>query len=229
MLTWFPSHQPLPAADRRRGGAQRRRGLLAGVGRRLQPSGDYHDEIHDSLLVLKALTYCPTGGIVAAPTTSLPEQHRRRSATGTTGSAGCATPRSRCARCSPAATSTRRWSGASWLLRAIAGDPADLQIMYGIAGERRLDERELDWLPGYDGLAARCASATPPSRQLQLDVYGELLDAAYQTHGPRRAGRPGRVVAAQDAAAGGWRTAGARRTPASGRCAAPTATSRTPR
>ena len=70
------------------------------------------------------------------------------------------------------------WRG--WLLRAIAGDPADLQIMYGIAGERRLDERELDWLPGFDGsLPVRVGNAA--STQLQLDVYGELMDSAYQT------------------------------------------------
>jgi GH15 family glucan-1,4-alpha-glucosidase len=67
-----------------------------------------------------------------------------------------------------------------WLLRAIAGDPADLQIMYGIAGERRLDERELDWLPGFEGSRpVRVGNAA--STQLQLDVYGELMDSAYQT------------------------------------------------
>jgi GH15 family glucan-1,4-alpha-glucosidase len=70
------------------------------------------------------------------------------------------------------------WRG--WLLRAIAGDPADLQIMYGIAGERRLYERELEWLPGFEGsLPVRVGNAA--SEQLQVDVYGELLDAAYQT------------------------------------------------
>ena len=65
---------------------------------------------------------------------------------------------------------------ARWLLRAVAGDPADIQIMYGIAGERRLDERELDWLPGYEGSRpVRIGNAA--SEQLQLDVYGEVLDA----------------------------------------------------
>ena len=64
-----------------------------------------------------------------------------------------------------------------WLLRAVAGDPADLQIMYGIAGERRLDERELDWLPGFEeSRPVRVGNAA--SEQLQLDVYGEVLDAA---------------------------------------------------
>src|SRR2546422_7121745 len=66
----------------------------------------------------------------------------------------------------------------SWLLRAVAGDPADLQIMYGIAGERRLDERELEWLPGYErSTPVRVGNAA--STQLQLDVYGDVLDAAY--------------------------------------------------
>ena len=66
-----------------------------------------------------------------------------------------------------------------WLLRAVAGDPAEVQIMYGLAGERRLDEYELDWLPGYEGSQpVRVGNAA--STQLQLDVYGEVLDALYQ-------------------------------------------------
>src|SRR4029079_5234798 len=72
----------------------------------------------------------------------------------------------------------------SWLLRAVAGDPADLQIMYGLAGERRLDERELEWLPGYEGSRpVRVGNAA--SAQLQLDVYGEVADAL---HHARQAG-----------------------------------------
>ena len=165
--------------DGRRGGPRGDRGVLAGVGGALLPSGDYHDEIHHSLLVLKALTYAPTGGIVAAPTTSLPEQlggERNwdyrfcwlRDAT--------LTLRTMLA----AGYNDEALEWRKWLLRAIAGDPADLQIMYGIAGERRLDERELEWLPGYeDSQPVRVGNAA--SRQLQLDVYGELLDAAYQT------------------------------------------------
>src|SRR5207245_235445 len=67
-----------------------------------------------------------------------------------------------------------------WLLRAVAGDPADIQIMYGVAGERRLDEREIEWLPGYEeSRPVRVGNAA--SEQLQLDVYGEVLDALYQT------------------------------------------------
>src|SRR4029077_19297184 len=107
------------------------------------------DEIHQSLLVLKALTYEPTGGIVAAPKTALPAQvgGRRnwdyrfcwlRDATLTLLSMLRAGYRDEAI----------TWR--DWLLRAVAGDPADVQIMYGIAGERRLGEYELDWLPGYE-------------------------------------------------------------------------------
>ena len=141
--------------------------------------GDYHEEIHQSLLVLKALTYQPTGGIVAAPTTSLPEwiggvrnwDYRYcwlRDATLTLVAMLHAGYRDEAI----------AWR--EWLLRAVAGDPADVQIMYGIAGERRLDERELEWLPGFDGSRpVRVGNAA--STQLQLDVFGEVLDAAYQT------------------------------------------------
>jgi len=148
--------------------------------------GVYHEEIHQSLLVLKALTYAPTGGIVAAPTTSLPERiggvrnwdYRYcwlRDATLTL------LAMLRCGYREEAII----WR--QWLLRAVAGDPADVQIMYGIAGERRLDERELGWLEGYEGSApVRVGNAA--SEQLQLDVYGEVLEALYQAraHGAPR-------------------------------------------
>ena len=131
--------------------------------------------VRRSLLTLKALTYAPTGGIVAAATTSLPEKlggvrnwdYRfcwLRDATLTLMallSGGFE-------------DEARAWR--DWLLRAVAGDPRDVQIMYGCAGERRLTELELDWLPGYEGSKpVRVGNAA--SKQFQLDVYGEVMDA----------------------------------------------------
>ncbi len=141
--------------------------------------GDYPDAVRTSLMVLKAQTYAPTGGIVAAPTTSLPEWigGRRnwdyrycwvRDATFTLYAmmnAGYI-------------DEARAWR--DWLLRAAAGDPAKLQILYGVAGERRIDEYELDWLPGYAGSKpVRVGNAA--HEQFQLDVYGELMDALHQS------------------------------------------------
>ncbi len=140
--------------------------------------GDFHDAVHRSLMILKALTYAPTGGIVAAPTTSLPEHlggvrnwdYRYcwvRDATLTLLALVSAGYREE----------AEAWR--AWLLRAAAGDPADLQIMYGVAGERRLVELELEWLPGHEASApVRIGNAA--SEQLQLDVYGEVMDALYQ-------------------------------------------------
>jgi GH15 family glucan-1,4-alpha-glucosidase len=178
VLTWFPSHQSLPAEidpERALGDAEEYWLEWAGT---CQHDGDYHEEIHQSLLVLKALTFEPTGGIVAAPTTSLPEaiggvrnwDYRYcwlRDATLTL----LAMLRSGYRQ------EAVMWR--QWLLRAVAGDAADVQIMYGLGGERRLEERELDWLAGYeDSRPVRVGNAA--SNQLQLDVFGEVLDALYQ-------------------------------------------------
>jgi GH15 family glucan-1,4-alpha-glucosidase len=185
VLTWFPSHRAIPDdvdAEAALGDTEEYWLDWAGM---CDHEGDYHDEIHQSLLVLKALTYGPTGGIVAAPTTSLPEQiggvrnwdYRYcwlRDATLTV------------VAMLKAGYGDEALAWRQWLLRAVAGDPADVQIMYGLAGERRLDERELDWLPGFqDSRPVRIGNAA--SSQLQLDVYGEVLDALYQT---RAHGRP---------------------------------------
>ncbi len=179
VLTWFPSHEELPEEiDPEQALSDTEDYWLDWAGQ-CQHGGDYHEEIHQSLLVLKALTYAPTGGIVAAPTTSLPEliggvrnwDYRfcwLRDATLTLRAMLNAGYREE----------AEAWR--TWLLRAVAGDPADLQIMYGLAGERRLDERELQWLPGYDhSRPVRIGNAA--SEQFQLDVYGEVVDGLYQT------------------------------------------------
>jgi GH15 family glucan-1,4-alpha-glucosidase len=141
-------------------------------------SGEWADAVRRSLVTLKALTYHPTGGMVAAPTTSLPERlggvrnwdYRYcwlRDATLTLLAlmdAGYY-------------DEARRWR--EWLLRAIAGSPAQMQIMYGLAGERRLPEMELSWLAGYQG-ARPVRIGNAAADQLQLDVYGEVMDALYQ-------------------------------------------------
>jgi GH15 family glucan-1,4-alpha-glucosidase len=139
--------------------------------------GRWRGPVIRSLVTLKALTYKPTGGIVAAPTTSLPEQpggvrnwdYRYcwlRDATFTLNAlllAGYVNE----------ATDWREW-----LLRAVAGAPQDLQILYGVTGVRRLDEYELSWLPGYQG-AAPVRVGNAASRQFQLDVYGEVMDTLH--------------------------------------------------
>jgi GH15 family glucan-1,4-alpha-glucosidase len=178
VLTWYPSHQDPPDAVDPETALEDTNEYWDGWATRCEFEGDHHDAVHQSLLVLKALTYAPTGGIVAAPTTSLPEwlggvrnwDYRfcwLRDATLTLLAllqAGYVEE----------ADSWRRW-----LLRAAAGNPADLQIMYGVAGERRLDEREVSWLVGYED-SAPVRIGNGASEQVQLDVYGEVMDALYQ-------------------------------------------------
>ena len=176
VLTWQASHLPTPSAVEPSV-------LLAGTEEywrewmsRCTYDGEWSEAVRRSLVTLKALTYQPTGGIVAAVTTSLPEQlggvrnwdYRfcwLRDATITLQSMlYCGF--------TAEAEDWRRW-----LLRAIAGDPSEMQIMYGVAGERRLSEFIADWLPGYDGNPVRIGNAA--SEQFQLDVYGEVLDALH--------------------------------------------------
>src|SRR3984893_704977 len=139
--------------------------------------GRWRESVSRSLLTLKALTYYPTGGMVAAPTTSLPEQcggvrnwdYRYcwlRDATFTLNVLLLAGYNEE-------ATAWREW-----LLRAIAGSPDDLQILYGVTGVRRLDEYEIAWLPGYEkSVPVRLGNAA--AKQFQLDVYGEVMDTLH--------------------------------------------------
>jgi GH15 family glucan-1,4-alpha-glucosidase len=178
VLTWYPSNRRPPDPVDAEQALQETVDYWDDWADRCAYTGKWRDEVHHSLVVLKALTYAPTGGIVAAPTTSLPEKiggernwdYRHcwlRDATLTLLAflnAGYL-------------DEARAWR--VWLLRAAAGDPAALQIMYGVAGERRLSELTLDWLPGYEGSKpVRIGNAA--SEQFQLDVYGEVLDALHQ-------------------------------------------------
>jgi GH15 family glucan-1,4-alpha-glucosidase len=178
VLTWFPPHEGLPDCVDAEAALQDAERYWQEWADTCTHDGEWHEDVHRSLLTLKALTYAPTGGIVAAPTTSLPEviggvrnwDYRYcwlRDATMTLLAflrAGYV-------------DEARAWR--NWFLRAIAGSPDDLQIMYGVAGERRLTELELPWLDGYErSRPVRIGNSA--SRQLQLDVYGEVVDAAFQ-------------------------------------------------
>ena len=178
VLTWFPSHLPPPRhVDAEEALEDTERFWRDWVGQ-CTGGGRWHDQLIRSLITLKALTYAPTGGIVAAPTTSLPEalggvrnwDYRfcwLRDATLTL------LAFLRAGYDEEAAA----WRG--WFLRAIAGSPEALQVMYGVAGERRLTELELDWLPGYER-SHPVRIGNDASRQVQVDVYGEVIDALYQ-------------------------------------------------
>jgi GH15 family glucan-1,4-alpha-glucosidase len=177
VLCWMPSHAGAPEVTEADAGdlLARTREFWAGFSAACTYSGEHAEAVLRSLITLKALTYAPTGGIVAAPTTSLPEDlggvrnwdYRYcwlRDATITL----------------EALLRTGYTDEASqwreWLGRAIAGDPGDVQIMYGVAGERRLEEWQADWLPGYESSApVRIGNAAVSQRQ--LDVYGEVIDA----------------------------------------------------
>jgi GH15 family glucan-1,4-alpha-glucosidase len=178
VLTYGPSHLPLPKPINPAQALQDTEDFWTEWCSRCRYDGDYRDLVMRSLITLKALTYGPTGGIVAAPTASLPEKiggsrnwdYRfcwLRDATFTL-----------LALINSGYTEEAlAWH--NWLLRAAAGAPANMQIMYGIMGQRRLLEWEAGWLPGYEGSRpVRVGNAA--HAQLQLDVYGELIDAFHQ-------------------------------------------------
>jgi len=185
VLTWHPPTEPLARRADPDHAVSDTVGWWQEWSERCQVGGRWHEEVRNSLVVLKALTYAPTGGIVAAPTTSLPEvlggvrnwDYRYcwlRDATFTLQALLAA------------GYETEATAWRDWLLRAVAGDPSQLQIMYGVAGERRLPELELDWLAGYENSGpVRIGNAAAGQRQ--LDVYGETMDALHQA---RLAGIP---------------------------------------
>ncbi|MEO8966280.1 MAG: glycoside hydrolase family 15 protein [Solirubrobacteraceae bacterium] len=175
VLTWHPSHEPSPKlVDPEQALSDTLSFWTDWVASGTPVPGPYADAVTRSLLTLKALTYQPTGGIVAAVTTSLPEQlggprnwdYRYcwlRDSTSTLQALLAAGYRQE----------AKAWR--EWLLRAVAGDPAELQIMYALDGTRRLPESELPWLAGYEkSKPVRVGNAA--SDQLQLDVWGETLD-----------------------------------------------------
>jgi GH15 family glucan-1,4-alpha-glucosidase len=178
VLTYCPSHLPMPEPIDPQDALRQTQSFWEDWAGIHQDTGPYADAVRRSLITLKALTYEPTGGIVAAPTTSLPEQiggprnwdYRfcwLRDATLTLLALmnGGYYDEARCWR--------------DWLLRAAAGSPSQIQIMYGLAGEKRLAEWEVPWLSGYQGSKpVRIGNAA--SDQLQLDVFGEVVDALYQ-------------------------------------------------
>ncbi len=177
VMTWYPSHEPPPRAKHWQQMLSSTDSWWREWSSRSDSSGEWASVVKRSLITLKALTYAPTGGIVASPTTSLPEMPKGnrnwdyrfcwlRDATFTLYALLT----------SGYTLEARAWR--EWLLRSVAGRPQELQIMYGISGERRLWELEVPWLDGYEGSRpVRLGNAA--HEQLQLDVYGELMDTCY--------------------------------------------------
>jgi GH15 family glucan-1,4-alpha-glucosidase len=178
-LTYAPSHRPPPdPVEARDAFAATKRFWTDWAGKARVSPGERHGAVMRSLITLKALTYAPTGGIVAAPTTSLPE---------TLG--GIRNWDYRFCWLRDATLSLLALMNAGyyeeasawreWLLRAVAGVPPQAQIMYSITGENRLTEWEVGWLPGYEG-ARPVRIGNGAHGQIQIDVYGEVMDALYQ-------------------------------------------------
>jgi GH15 family glucan-1,4-alpha-glucosidase len=177
-LTWGPSHLPPPPFEPTGLALEHTLAWWRAWSGRCRAAGPYTELVRRSLITLKALTYAPTGGIVAAPTTSLPEEpggernwdYRYcwlRDATFTL------------LALMNAGYFEEAAAWRDWLFRAAAGDPAQAQIMYGIAGERRLSEWIAPWLAGYHG-ARPVRIGNAASAQLQLDVFGEVMDCLFQ-------------------------------------------------
>ena len=185
VMTFMPSHLPPRTPVNPRKALQDTERFWQEWSKRNRYRGEWQDAVDRSLITLKALTYRPTGGIVAAPTTSLPEQIRGernwdyrycwlRDATFTL------------LALMDAGYFDEACAWRDWLLRAAAGSPSQMQIMYGLGGERVLRENVIEWLPGFENSKpVRVGNAA--YGQLQLDVYGEVMDALHQG---RRGGLP---------------------------------------
>jgi GH15 family glucan-1,4-alpha-glucosidase len=184
-LTWTESHDPHPDCEDPHTRLVELEQFWREWSSRCTYEGPWRDAVMRSLITLKALTYAPTGGLVAAPTTSLPEQI-----------GGVRNWDYRLCWLRDATFSIYALLGGGyteeaiawreWLIRAAAGLPEELQIMYSIRGERHLTELEIDWLPGYENSRpVRVGNAA--YKQYQLDVYGELMDVLHLT---RRLGLP---------------------------------------
>jgi GH15 family glucan-1,4-alpha-glucosidase len=181
VLTWYPSHEIAPRPVDASYAVHDTQMWWEDWSAMCTFEGEWRDPVMRSLITLKALTYQPTGGIVAAATTSLPEtlggernwDYRYcwlRDATLTLESL------------MRGGYHEEALAWRNWLLRAVAGDVAQLQTMYGPAGERRLNEWQVDWLPGYEASTpVRVGNAA--SGQFQLDVYGEVISALYEACG----------------------------------------------
>jgi len=180
MLTWHASHQRAPRRIDPVRAVDDSEAWWGEWASRIAYEGGWQDAVIRSLLTLKALTYAPTGGIVASPTTSLPEtlggvrnwDYRYcwlRDSTFTLYALMLA----------GLADEAKAWR--EWLLRAVAGQPKQMQILYGVAGERRISEQELPWLAGYQG-ARPVRVGNAAVEQFQLDVYGEVMDTLHLAH-----------------------------------------------
>lgn len=180
VLTWYPSHERAPESPDPFEALTETERWWRGWASKASDQGEYREQIVRSLVTLKALTFAPSGGIVAAGTTSLPEalggvrnwDYRYcwlRDSTFTLYALmqGGYVDEARAFR--------------EWLLRAVAGDPSKLQIMYGVLGERRLDEWTVPWLGGYEG-ARPVRVGNAAVNQLQFDVYGEVSDTLLQSY-----------------------------------------------
>lgn len=183
VLAWYPSHETPPKAIDAEAAVCHAEDWWRDWSDKCTYDGPWREAVVRSLITLKALTYAPTGGIVAAATTSLPE---RLGGVRNWDYRYCwlrdATFALYALMLAGYEDEARAWR--EWLLRAVAGKPSQLQIMYGLAGERRLSENTIDWLPGYEG-ASPVRVGNAAYHQFQLDVFGEVMDAL---HFARRTG-----------------------------------------